>query len=194
MGRKSIDLKSATDPNWVQTILADFDSFLADHANCERKASALAMSLIVRFPDRTRIIPTLIAIAREELEHFEQVYDLMSERNVPLVKDSPDPYVNALISHMRHGYDDRFVDQLLVSSVVESRGAERFKIISEALTDEKLKTFYYDLWKAELKHGHQFVTMALEYSDSEKVYSRLDELMEAEAVIVSQLEWRPSLH
>jgi tRNA-(ms[2]io[6]A)-hydroxylase len=194
MGRKSIDLKSATDPNWVQTVLDDFDTFLADHANCERKASALAMSLIVRFQDRTRIIPALIAIAREELEHFEQVYDLMCERNVPLIKDSPDPYVNALINHMRHGYDDRFVDQLLVSSVVESRGAERFKIISDALTDEKLKTFYHDLWKAELKHGHQFVAMALEYCESEKVYSRLDELMEAEAVIVSQLEWRASLH
>ncbi len=194
MGRKSIDLKSATHPDWVQIILDDFDTFLADHANCERKASALAMSLIVRFQDRTRIIPALIAIAREELEHFEQVYELMVERNVSLIKDSPDPYVNALISQMRHGYDDRFVDQLLVSSVVESRGAERFKIIAEALTDERLKTFYHDLWKAELKHGHQFVAMALEYCESERVYSRLDELMEIEAEIITKLEWRPSLH
>ncbi len=54
MGRKSVELKCATDPAWVQTVLDDFDTFLADHANCERKASALAMSLIVRFPDRTR--------------------------------------------------------------------------------------------------------------------------------------------
>ncbi len=194
MGRKSIDLKCATDPAWVQTILNDFDAFLADHANCERKASALAMSLIVRYPDRTRIIPELISIAREELQHFEQVYDLMRERGVPLLKDSPDPYVNALIKLMRHGYDDRFIDQLLVSSVVESRGAERFRIIAEALTDEKLKTFYDDLWKAELKHGHQFVAMALEYYESELIYPRLDELMEAEAAIIGQLEWRASLH
>jgi len=194
MGRKSIDLKCATDPAWVQTIMDNFDAFLADHANCERKASALAMSLIVRFPDRTRIIPELISIAREELQHFEQVYDLMRERGVPLLKDTPDPYVNALIKQMRHGYDDRFMDQLLVSSVVESRGAERFEIIAEALTDEKLKTFYDDLWKAELKHGHQFVAMALEYFEPDPIYLRLDELMTAEAVILGQLEWRASLH
>ena len=194
MGRKSIDLKCATDPAWVQTILNDFDTFLADHANCERKASALAMSMIVRYPDRPRIIPALIAIAREELEHFEQVYDLMRERGVPLLKDSPDPYVNGLIKCMRHGYDDRFVDQLLVASVVESRGAERFRIIAEALTDTKLKAFYDNLWKAELKHGHQFVAMALEYYEPEQIFPRLNELMVAEALLIGQLEWRPSLH
>ena len=194
MGRKSIDLKCATDPDWVQSVLNDFDTFLADHANCERKASALAMSMIVRFPDRTRIIPTLIGIAQEELAHFEQVYTLMCERGVALIKDSPDPYVNALLAHLRQGYDERFIDQLLVASVVESRGAERFGIIAEALAEETLKDFYHGLWKAERKHGHQFVAMALEYCESGQVYARLDELMAAEAVIIGQLEWRPSLH
>jgi len=194
MGRKSIDLKSATDPAWVRTILDNFDTFLADHANCERKASALAMSMIVRFPDRTRIIPALIGIAREELTHFEQVYTLMRERGVALIKDTPDPYVNALLTHMRHGYDERFIDQLLIASVVESRGAERFGIIADALTEAPLKGFYQDLWKAELKHGHQFVAMALEYADTDPIHARLDELMNHEAGIVARLEWRASLH
>jgi len=194
MGRKSIDLKSATDPAWVQVPINDFDAFLADHANCERKASALAMSMIVRFPDRTQIIPALISIAQEELTHFEQVYSLMQARGVNLVKDTPDPYVNALLQHLRHGYDERFIDQLLIASVVESRGAERFAIIAEALSDEALSTFYDDLWKAELKHGHQFVAMALTYFEPDPVYTRLEELMTAEAKIIAHLDWRPSLH
>ncbi len=194
MGRKSIDLKCATDPDWVQSVLVDFDAFLADHANCERKASALAMSMIVRFPDRTRIIPALIGIAQEELAHFEQVYNLMRARGVHLVKDSPDPYVNALLAHSRHGYDERFIDQLLISSVVESRGAERFGMIADVLEDKSLKAFYQDLWKAELKHGHQFAAMAIEYCPQDQVYARLEELMAAEAAIIANLEWRPSLH
>ncbi len=194
MTRRSVDVLVATPEHWVQVILDDFDTFLADHANCERKASALAMSLVVKYPQRTAIIPTLISVAREELEHFDQVYALMCERRVALVKDEPDPYVNALVAHMRHDRGSRLLDRLLVSSVIESRGAERFRIVAGALEDARLREFYTTLWKAETKHGHQFVDMALRCYEAEEVYARLHELMQAEADIVSALPWRPSLH
>ncbi len=194
MGRKSIDLLVATDPEWVQVILENFDAFLQDHANCERKASALAMSLVVKYPDRTRIIPDLIALAAEELAHFAQVYELMYRRGVALAKDIQDPYVNALMALMRHGREERFVDRMLVSSIVECRGAERFGIIAENLQEAELRDFYHALWKSELKHGHQFIDMILNYVDRDVVYARLDELSAREAEIVQGLEWRPSLH
>jgi len=194
MARRSIDLLVATHPDWVNAVFADFDAFIQDHANCERKASALAMSLVVKHPDRTRIVPTLIAIAQEELEHFRQVYELMVCRGLALVKDTQDPYVNQLMACMRHGREARFQDRLLISSLIECRGAERFGIIAEALADESLKAFYTSLWKAETKHGHQFVDMALKYEDGEITATRLQELAEQEAEIVQGLEWRPSLH
>ena len=37
MSRKSIDLLVATDPGWVSVIVDNFDEFLCDHANCERR-------------------------------------------------------------------------------------------------------------------------------------------------------------
>lgn len=194
MTRKSVDLLVATPVDWVHRIVDDFDAFLADHANCERKASALAMSLVVKYPEQGEILPALIGIAREELEHFEQVYALMRARGVALVKDEPDPYVNALVGQMRHGRRLRLLDRLLVSSVVECRGAERFRIVAEALSDPGLRAFYTELWKAETKHGHQFVDMALRCHDPDEVYLRLRELMEAEAAIVARLPWRASLH
>jgi tRNA-(ms[2]io[6]A)-hydroxylase len=194
MARKSVDLLCATPTQWVQVILDDFDTFLADHANCERKASALAMSLVVKYPQRSAIIAPLIAIAREELEHFEQVYEVMCARGVAIARDEPDPYVNALGALMRHGRDERLLDRLLVSSIVECRGAERFRIVAEALVDEDLKRFYTTLWKAETKHGHQFVDMALRCATADAVYPRLQELMEAEAEIIGRLPWRASLH
>ena len=194
MARKSVDLLCTTPRQWVQVILDDFDTFLADHANCERKASALAMSLVVKYPQRTALIAPLIAIAREELEHFEQVYEVMCARGVAMMKDEPDPYVNALVALMRHGRDERLLDRLLVSSIVECRGAERFRIVAEALTDEDLKQFYTTLWKVETKHGHQFVDMALRCFSTDAVYPRLQTLMEAEAEIIARLPWRASLH
>lgn len=194
MTRKSIDLLVSTHPDWVQVVLADFDAFIQDHANCERKASALAMSLVVKHPDRARIVPTLIALAQEELEHFRQVYALMVARGLPLVKDTQDPYVNQLVACMRHGREPRFLDRLLVSSLIECRGAERFGIIAAALQDADLRQFYTSLWKAETKHGHQFVDMALSYVDPDTVGARLRELAEREAEIVQNLAWRASLH
>jgi tRNA-(ms[2]io[6]A)-hydroxylase len=194
MARKSIDLAVATHPDWVHVVLANFDAFIQDHANCERKASALAMSLVVKHPDRTLIVPALIALAQEELEHFRQVYALMASRGLELVKDTQDPYVNQLAACMRHGREARFVDRLLVSSLIECRGAERFGIIANALEDASLKAFYTSLWKAETKHGHQFVDMALKYEDADNTLTRLQALAEQEAEIVRNLEWRASLH
>src|SRR5882672_7989981 len=95
----SLDLAVATRPEWIQSIMTDFPVFLQDHADCERKASAMAMSFVAKYPDRVEIIPELIATAREELEHFQQVYTHMQKRGVRLAKDmSEDPYIRALLA------------------------------------------------------------------------------------------------
>ncbi|MCA9773724.1 MAG: tRNA-(ms[2]io[6]A)-hydroxylase, partial [Myxococcales bacterium] len=70
MARRSIDLRTATDARWLDAVLGDFDAFLADHANCERKASVQAMSFVVKFPDRPLVLGPLIDLAQEELGHF----------------------------------------------------------------------------------------------------------------------------
>ncbi len=194
MTKRSIDLAEPTDPAWVGAILNDFDAFLCDHANCERKASALAMSLVVKYPDRTRMIPTLIALAQEELEHFRQVYALMERRGLQLVNDSQDPYVNQLLKLARHGREERLLDRLLVSSLVECRGAERFGILAEALDDPELTQFYRTLWAGEVKHGHQFADLAVREFGAEEVYLRLEEMAQREAEIVRALPWRAALH
>lgn len=194
MTKRSIDLHVPTDPEWVHAILDNFDEFLQDHANCERKASALAMSMVVKHPDRPLIIPTLISIAREELEHFEMVYNLMKTRDLPLIKDEQDPYVNALLTCLRHGRDERLLDRLLVFSLVECRGAERFGILARALDDPDLVRFYKQLWGTEAKHGNQFVEMALEYFPEDAVYARLEEIAAHEGEVIRTLPWRASLH
>ncbi|NIR31571.1 MAG: tRNA-(ms[2]io[6]A)-hydroxylase [Gammaproteobacteria bacterium] len=194
MTRRSIDLPVATDPAWVHVILDGFDAFLQDHANCERKASAVAMSLVVKYPDRTEMIPRLIALAQEELAHFRRVYELMAARGLPIVKDAPDPYVNALLRLQRNGREARFLDRMLISSLIECRGAERFGLISDALRDPALKRFYRALWASETKHGHQFVDLVLSYFERHVVYARLHELAAREAEIMQGLAWRPALH
>ncbi len=194
MSKVSVDLACDTDPGWAGYIVEHFDGFLVDHANCERKASALAMSFVVKYPDRTAMLKPLIALAQEELEHFRLVYDLMHRRGLTIAADERDPYVNALLKHCRHTPQERFLDRMLCASIIESRGAERFRLVSEALRDDELKKFYRDLWASEARHGNLFVELVMPYFDPEEISERSQALAGHEADIIQSLPWRPSLH
>ena len=154
----------------------------------------MAMGMVVKYPDRERIIPGLIELAQEELAHFAEVHSLMRARGVPLRRDQKDAYVTRLTELARHGRDDRFLDRLLIASVVECRGAERFGLIAAHAQDEEIRDFYARLKKGELKHGHVFVDFALRYFDADVVYERLETFMAAEADIMLGLELRAALH
>jgi tRNA-(ms[2]io[6]A)-hydroxylase len=191
----NLDVAVPSKPEWVEAVMNDFDSFLQDHADCERKASSMAMSFVAKYPDRTEIIPELIETAVEELEHFQQVYALMEKRNVQLPASmKEDLYVKKLIKQCHSGRNERFMDRLLIASVLETRGAERFKMVAEALEDEELKRFYKMLWISEAKHGHIFVKMAMNYFDGKTVYDRLHWWIDREGELIDSLEIRPALH
>lgn len=191
----NLDLNVPSKPEWLETVMVDFDSFLQDHADCERKASAMAMSFVAKYPDRNEIIPELIETGIEELEHFEQVYHLMRKRGIELRHSiGEDKYVSSLIKQCHSGREERFMDRLLIASVLETRGAERFRLVAEALEDEDLKKFYKQLWTSEAKHGHIFVKMALNYFPEVEVYDRLNWWMEREAEAINILPIRPALH
>lgn len=191
----NIQLKAPTNPKWIETVIADFDKFLQDHADCERKASAMAMSIIYKAPDRREIIPDLIETALEEMVHFRQVYRIMQQRGVDLPHDNEkDPYIKQLLATLRGSREERFLDRLLIASIVEFRGAERFGLIAEALTEQELKEFYTMLYKSEAKHGNIFIEMALNYYNEKMVFDRLESLLKLEGEIVADLPLRAALH
>src|ERR1041385_2248882 len=130
-----LDLRIRTPKAWLDVVFSDFDAFLVDHALCERKASAMGMSLVAKYPDRTAILEPLIAFSREELEHFHVMYRILAKRGLKLVDDEKDAYVNALRRLSRSGSVDLFLDRLLIPGIVEARGCERLQMVSEAMTD-----------------------------------------------------------
>ena len=191
----NLDIAVPSKQEWVDAVIADFPSFLQDHIDCERKASAMAMSFVAKYPDRKEIIPELIEIGIEELEHFQQVYELMEKHGIPLQHSiGEDPYLKKLLKLCHSGREERFLDRLLIASVVETRGAERFRLVSEAQKDPEMHRFYKILWASEAKHGHVFVKMALNYFDEKMVYDRLAWWIEKEGEIIDSLEIRAALH
>jgi len=191
----NLDIGIPSPPGWIKAVLADFDAFLQDHADCERKASATAMSLVAKYPNRTEIIPELISIGVEELEHFQSVYKLMESRGVQLSHTiHEDLYIKGLMKAQHDGLEERFLDRLLIASVLETRGAERFKLVADHMTDESMARFYKMLWTSEARHGHVYVKMALQYFPEDKVYPRLTWWIDKEAAIIKDLPLRAALH
>ncbi len=191
---EKLPLKAASPQGWLDMALGSFDIFLQDHAACERKASALAMALIARYPDREPLLEPMICLAKEELAHFHEVFRLMQKRGVPLASDEKDPYVSGLLRLVRHGREEHFLDKLLISSIIEARGCERFGLVSEALTDPDLAAFYRRLAREEAGHYMIFLRIARLYFEENVLNDRLEELLEREAEIMLAIPHRPAVH
>ena len=194
MKRTNFSLLSASSPDWVDTVLGNFDEFLLDHAANERKASSMAMSMVAHYPDKTYLLEAMVDLALEELNHFRQVVKWVNKRKLILAPDEKDPYVNQLRKHIRRGTEHYFLDRLLSAAVIEARGAERFALIARNIGNDELKAFYSTLAKSEASHHLLFIDMAEYYFDAAEVSSRLDEWLGFETEVLGQLPLRARLH
>lgn len=187
-------LKQKSAQSWLDSVLGDFDQFLVDHASCEKKASGMAISMISHYPDKPILVKAMLNLAIEELSHFRDVMGILIDRGLHAGADSKDPYVNLLHKAMGHGTEAYLLDRLLIASIVEARGAERFGLIAEALPNGRLKTFYNSITESENKHYQLFLSLAEQHCDSKKIIPRLDRLLDIEADIIQTLPLRPALH
>jgi len=185
----------ATPPEWTAAVLRDFDAFLRDHAAAEKKASATALTLVSHYPDRTLLVESLIEVAREELDHFQQVWRLIAARGGSLGGDGSDDYVAILAKKaVRRGSDVYLLDRLLLGSVFELRGCERFGLVAGALPAGALKDFYAGLVRTEAAHRQLYLDLARTYFQPGEVEARYEELLNIEARVAAELPIRAALH
>jgi tRNA 2-(methylsulfanyl)-N6-isopentenyladenosine37 hydroxylase len=181
-----LDLASDTPDDWVQRALADLDTVLLDHAHCEKKAASTAINLIFRYQDHPGLMQPLSALAREELEHFEQVIERITARGGRFGPLTPSTYAARLHVHVRKPEPARLLDTLLVCSLIEARSCERMKRLSLAIPDPDLAAFYKGLLASEARHFHGYVEMACAAFPRDDVRSRLHELADLEAEVLRE--------
>jgi tRNA-(ms[2]io[6]A)-hydroxylase len=188
-------LRSFSSKEWTDIVLDNFDAFLQDHADGERKVAANSMGLIAKYPDKVEMIPELVQNAIEELVHFKMVYKLMLERGVQLRHSIPkDEYAVAMIKKAHSGRVERFLDRLLIVSISEVRGKERFGAMEEVLEDPQLKSLYRKIRIDEEKHGTIFIDLALMYFDEDVVAKRIKYWEDVEDEIFNSIPLRPAIH
>jgi tRNA 2-(methylsulfanyl)-N6-isopentenyladenosine37 hydroxylase len=192
-----LGLKLETDPRWVNIAEKNLEEILTDHAYCEQKAASNAISIIIGWPQHTDLVDTLLSIAKEELTHFEMVHQLIKERGFKLGFERKDDYVNDLYKFMRKGYKRHIflIDRLLFAAMIEARSCERFKLLSESLEDEGLRSFYRDLMVSEANHYTTFLGFARQYGNPyEDVNARWQKWLDYEAEILKSYSKSESIH
>jgi tRNA 2-(methylsulfanyl)-N6-isopentenyladenosine37 hydroxylase len=191
-------LKVPTDADWATQALRDVDAILVDHAHCEMKAASNALSLATRHLADATIVRAMTDLAREEIDHFQQVLTLLVARGVPLGPPPVDAYAAELrkvanAGRKGQGETEALVDRMLVGALIEARSCERFKLLAEAAAalpeQEGLASLWGELLAAEARHYRTFVSLAERVAGDDKkaVSARLDELADAEGAIVQRL-------
>ncbi|MBE9157292.1 tRNA-(ms[2]io[6]A)-hydroxylase [Nodosilinea sp. LEGE 06152] len=187
-------LQVPTSQDWVEQALANLDVILLDHAQCERKAAGVAMSLINRYPSDAELVKALTAIAQEELAHFAQVNQWLERRSVAFGPLPPPPYGAALHQQVRPVEPRRQLDVLLVSALIEARSHERLGLLGQHCPDPELAHFYRSLMASEARHYGVYWVLATGRFPPAEVEARLQTLAVAESKILSTLHSQPRIH
>jgi tRNA-(ms[2]io[6]A)-hydroxylase len=192
--RYQTPLRHPTPPEWAQAVMNNFDRFLLDHAAAEKKASGMALSMVSHYPDRPELVIAMTDLAIEELTHYREVVKWIHSRGLQTAADKKDLYVLALRKFIRKESEEYLLDRLLVGSIIEARGAERFALVADALDDPALKKFYQSIARSEQRHYELFLDMAKLYISTPVVEKRWHELLDIEADIVKTLPIQAALH
>ncbi|WP_202924795.1 tRNA-(ms[2]io[6]A)-hydroxylase [Myxacorys almedinensis] len=187
-------LQQPTSSAWLEQALANLDIVLLDHSHCERKAAGVALNLMFRYPSSAKLVRSLTAIAQEELQHFEQVNQILERRGIPLAPLVPPPYGATLNQQIRRDEPARMLDALLVSGLIEARSHERLGLLSEHCPDRELAKFYRSLMASEARHYGAYWTLADTYYERSALVERLETLAQAESEILSTLHPHPRIH
>ncbi len=166
---------------WLAAANARPDLLLIDHAHCERKAAGVALQLMFRYPSDTALAQALSPLAREELEHFELVLQVLERRGIALRPLAAPAYGATLAAAVRRQEPQRQLDALLVAGLIEARSHERMALLAAHAEDPDLRELYGELLASEARHFGLYWVLAEERHGREATVARLEAL--------AQLEW-----
>ncbi len=192
MEKHVLGLELPTDPRWVNIAEKNIEDILVDHAYCEQKAASSCISLIVSYPEKERVVEVLTPVVAEEWGHFERVVEELRKRGHKLGFPRKDEYVEKLQKIVMKGgnREQQLVEKLLFNALIEARSCERFRLLWKEIGDVELSKFYYELMVSEAGHYKNFLSLAREFMEPERVEKRWREILSQESEIIRTLEVR----
>ncbi len=187
-----LGLHLPSDPRWADLASLSLEDILTDHAYCEQKAATACISLIQSHPDRIELVEQLAPVVTEEWGHFRMVLQELNKRGLRLGRQRKDEYVNRLLGFQMKGGTSlqRLVEKLLTCALIEARSCERFRLLSQQIPEESLRSFYWKFMIAEAGHYRLFLDLARLYGDPAYVDHRWKDYLVFEAGMIRSLEVR----
>jgi tRNA-(ms[2]io[6]A)-hydroxylase len=138
----------------------------------------------------------MILIAKEELDHFDRVVQLIKKRGLKLIREEKDDYVNDLFKFMKKDGSryQSLCERLLFAALIEARSCERFKTLSEHVKDEELADFYRELMISEAGHYTTFLNFARKYAVGVDVEKRWKEWLDYENEVIKKYGKSQTIH
>ena len=187
-------LDHETPKEWVALVERDPLALLEDHAHCELKAAASAHALIAKNPDRAELVRDLADIAIEELEHFKVGVAELEARGGSLGEQSENTYAAGLHRGSAATRESLVLDRLVIAHLIEARSLERFHLLAEGATDERLRALFAELLPSEAAHQGFYAKAARGLFGRERADRRVAELRALEGELMASRPFSHTVH
>ncbi|MCH2057232.1 MAG: tRNA isopentenyl-2-thiomethyl-A-37 hydroxylase MiaE [Thalassotalea sp.] len=129
------------------------------------------------------LIDKMVLLIKEELHHFYQVLEIMTDRNIPYENITASRYAKGMMSKVRTHEPAILIDKLICGAYIEARSCERFAKLAPHLDDE-LNKFYVSLLRSEARHYQDYLALAEQVAGHD-ISDRVKLFGEVEAELIS---------
>ncbi|NKI74953.1 tRNA-(ms[2]io[6]A)-hydroxylase [Dickeya sp. CFBP 2040] len=129
------------------------------------------------------IIDKLVLLIREELHHFYQVLEVMTQKGIAYQSVPASRYASGMTQHMKTHEPDALVDKLIIGAFIEARSCERFARLAPYL-EEDVRKFYISLLRSESRHYQDYLALAEQIAGKD-IRARIAFFAQTEALLIT---------
>ncbi len=146
--------------------------------------ASLSKKLISKsdFAHGDELISKMVMLIKEELHHFQQVWQIMQSRGINYDNLTASRYARGLMQKVRTHEPAKLSDTLICGAYIEARSCERFAKLAPHLDDE-LHSFYVSLLRSEARHFQDYLGLAQKVS-AEDISERVSTFGEKERALI----------
>lgn len=130
------------------------------------------------------LVDKMILLIKEELHHFYQVLEIMTNRGIEYQNITAGRYAKGLLKHVRTYEPEALIDKLIIGAYIEARSCERFAKLAPYLDDD-LNKFYVSLLRSEARHYQDYLTLAQQVAGGKDISDRVAHIGKVEAELIS---------